>query len=641
MLLIVSISMRKFFLEKLLLVFIFHLFIYYPAASQKQASHWYFGQYAGLDFSSGSPVADNAGQIHYTTSNVEGCASISDSSGMLLFYTDGEVIYNRLHLIMFNGLGLYGGQSSSQSSVIVPMPGDPDKYYVFTTDDFIHNLDHGLNYSIVDMCLASGYGGVMSNFKNVHLLDTASEKVAVCRHSNGTDFWVLTQKHFTNEFYAFQVTATGISNPVMTATGPVHGDGTVYSSIGEMKIAPDGSRIALVDGQGQFPYAEILDFDNSTGVISNPDTLLSVTYPGPYVFEFGVSFSPNSQLVYFAICGYGQGIRQVDAATGTILYNIPVSISTNMVGLQLGPYGKIYCVNQSVNDSVSVINDPDQIGAACNFQLNAIGLNGGLVTFAFPEFIDDFSYPNTTPACGIPQALFTCSGTAICPGTCTSFLNFSSFATSYQWFFPGATPDTSTLLNPSNICYAASGSYDVQLIISGSNGSDTLLQTNLITVYPSPPPQSITQSGDTLFAISGSASYQWYFNGSIINGATAYSYAATQSGDYNVVATDANGCEVEAAIFSVVAGIPFLLGHQELSVYPDPVTNYLKIEYKFAGDEAVSIYDFTGRKIILAEPESVTDHMIIIKNIATMPQGVYVLEISGMNKQSLIRFIKQ
>src|SRR5213079_1157381 len=123
--------------------------------------------------------------------------------------------------------------------------------------------------------------------------------------------------------------------------------------------------------------------------------------------------------------------------------------------------------------------------------------------------------------------------------------------------------------------YANPGTYNVQLIASNSNGSDTLLLTNYITVYPSPPAQSITQNGDTLFAIAGSASYQWYFNANIINGATNYFYVATQSGDYNVVATDVNGCEVEAVINNVAAGLnaPLSFGDGSgVKLYPNPAT---------------------------------------------------------------------
>ena len=62
-----------------------------PTFAQKEAAIWYFGEYAGLDFNSGSPVALTNGQL----STDEGCTTISDKNGNLLFYTDGKVVYNK------------------------------------------------------------------------------------------------------------------------------------------------------------------------------------------------------------------------------------------------------------------------------------------------------------------------------------------------------------------------------------------------------------------------------------------------------------------------------------------------------------------------------------------------------------------
>src|SRR6185295_18578240 len=98
----------------------------------------------------------------------------------------------------------------------------------------------------------------------------------------------------------------------------------------------------------------------------------------------------------------------------------------------------------------------------------------------------------------------------------------------------------STDMNPMSICYNTPGSYDVQLIASDGANSDTLLMQNYIVVYPYPLPQSIQQIGDTLFANQGSPTYQWYYAGVAIPGATNYFYVAPQSGNFSVVATDNN-----------------------------------------------------------------------------------------------------
>ncbi len=63
--------------------FIAVLFILFSicCTAQKQASIWYFGQYAGLDFRSGTPVALNNSAMWTNVAS----AVISDEEGNLCF----------------------------------------------------------------------------------------------------------------------------------------------------------------------------------------------------------------------------------------------------------------------------------------------------------------------------------------------------------------------------------------------------------------------------------------------------------------------------------------------------------------------------------------------------------------------------
>jgi hypothetical protein len=98
-------------------------FITFNSFSQKQASIWYFGAYAGLDFTAGYPaVLTNSALI-----TEEGSATIADREGNLLFYTDGVTVYNRLHQVMLNGLNLWGNYSTTQT-LIVPQPGNVQSF---------------------------------------------------------------------------------------------------------------------------------------------------------------------------------------------------------------------------------------------------------------------------------------------------------------------------------------------------------------------------------------------------------------------------------------------------------------------------------------------------------------------------------
>lgn len=88
---------------------------------------WYFGNKAGIDFNESPPVAlDNS-----IMNAPEGCAIVCDRNGDVIFYTDGDKVFDQTDTEIDNGIG--GDPAASQSSIIVPVPGDETLYYIFTT----------------------------------------------------------------------------------------------------------------------------------------------------------------------------------------------------------------------------------------------------------------------------------------------------------------------------------------------------------------------------------------------------------------------------------------------------------------------------------------------------------------------------
>ena len=96
-----------------------------------QAETWYFGQNAGIDFV-GGPAIPLTNMFNY---NLPQCnALISDSTGSLLFYTDGKSVFDRRKKVMPNGAGLGGNPGVTQPAIIIPNPEDDNLYYIFTVD---------------------------------------------------------------------------------------------------------------------------------------------------------------------------------------------------------------------------------------------------------------------------------------------------------------------------------------------------------------------------------------------------------------------------------------------------------------------------------------------------------------------------
>ncbi len=371
--------------------------------AQNQAANWFFGQGAGINFdiASGAVSSVDTGQLN----TLEGCTSISDNTGNLVLYTDGRTVYNRNHQVMLNGTGLFGDPSSTQSALVVPAPKDPNKYYIFTVDTTINpnsDPDNGFNYSIVDMSLNGGLGGITS--KNVPLLVDSTEKItAVLKDCQSESIWVLTfasfdgSVEFFNTYHAFEVSTTGV-NPtsVVSSFAPIPGS----DPRGQIKVSPDGTKLISANVVGG---TYLYDFDALTGIVSNE---LELTINSPSPFAYGVEFSPSSELLY--VHSYNNetfnGPASIHQSTLTQFNLTSPDIQASEFAvdqrqlyrgsLQLGPNGKIYRALSSNYPNglpfLGVINNPNAIGAACNYQHNAINLSPNLSTQGLPPFIQSF-----------------------------------------------------------------------------------------------------------------------------------------------------------------------------------------------------------------------------------------------------------
>jgi hypothetical protein len=223
------------------------LFCTLTSNAQRQAANWYFGNNAGINFDDSNNVTALTDGALFTE---EGCTSISDDEGNLLFYTNGENVYNRNHQVMPNGFNLNGNQSSTQSAIIIPKPQNSDIYYIFTVDtEFNGDPDEGFQWSEIDMSLDGGLGDI-TNLKNQILLNNSSEKLsAVLKDCQSESIWVVTfadENGFGNNFntvYAYEVTATGVNTNPVISTLPVN----ITEQRGYLKFSPNGEKLAFAN----------------------------------------------------------------------------------------------------------------------------------------------------------------------------------------------------------------------------------------------------------------------------------------------------------------------------------------------------------------------------------------------------------
>ncbi|WP_178989221.1 T9SS type B sorting domain-containing protein [Winogradskyella schleiferi] len=407
--------------------------------AQNEASFWYFGQNAGLQFNaqSGNVAALTNGQIN----TLEGCTSISDENGNLLFYSDGRTVWNSNHQIMSNGdyvggTGLLGDPSSTSSGLIVPKPNDPNKYYLFTVDEPHHDnaaaypnqyngtydpfgtvpfdddgFNNGFNYSLIDMTLNGGLGDVDPVEKNRHLITynpldpeeikyKCSEKITAVRAEDCNSFWVLT--HFVNRFYALKVTENGIiiddseenPNPRVSIVGPtIPVSGYRRNALGYLKASPDGTKIvaanygyATTAGGNAAGSVDLFDFNNETGEVSQHIQIYS---PSEGDSPYGVEFSAESRKVYATISDRAAGngtsrVFQWDLESNDILASrntIHTSDQISAGALQLGIDRKIYRAQLNISNNIEisrylgVIENPEADGMAANYNSQGVLLD--------------------------------------------------------------------------------------------------------------------------------------------------------------------------------------------------------------------------------------------------------------------------
>lgn len=367
-----------------LIIFFLSIFL---AFSQKEASIWYFGEGAGLKFenSNNSPIVLTDGAM----TAPEGCCSISDFEGNLLFYSNGETIWNKYHRIMKNGDGLSGSIYSTQSVIILPKPGDQKLYYVFTINS--DNDKIGLQYSIVDISLDNGSGEVIE--KNIPVFFPVAEKINATRHKNGKDFWIITHELYSNRFVVFLLTQDGLQpDPVFSSAGLTY-SGNRSINMGALKISPDGKK--LVCGVFSKFTFELFDFNNETGEIYNPISIPTNESLNAYSCEF----SPDLKKLYTSSFDSFVRLYQYDLSSGNAkdIINSAVLIADidaiNVLGtLQLAPDGRIYLASNK-SYYLGVIEKPNESGLNCGYNPKGVFLNNKICRLGLPNIIYDYYNP--------------------------------------------------------------------------------------------------------------------------------------------------------------------------------------------------------------------------------------------------------
>jgi len=610
-----SILKNKFF--TIISLFIFSNNIAQTTIQCKSTYNWMFGNYAGITFMGSTqptPTAVSGSAMMMS----EGCASISDEGGSLLFYTDGMSVWDATNTTLPNGTGLAGGGWSAQSSIIAPLPQDDSIYYVFTVKDWISpstggSTAIGFNYSIVDIRLpgngtsANPLGDVDINNKNIPIDTNVREQITAIYHENCQDIWIVTHRgskwHTSNEYLAYLLTPSGLNTtPVISSVGM-----TYYTSnrFGYLKPSHNGQHLCTTLGRGangtnfNGTTVELLEFSNSTGVVSNP---IVIADSGDIVNAYSSEFSPDNNILY--VVGFdGTFINQYDLSSGD--QDTIVASKTNIAtgtskksSLQLGPDNKIYASRDGSN-WLGVIDDPNSL-LNCNYIDQGVNLGSGTAKLGLPTFWKRQYYQVFTE-------------TTICHGDSV--------------FLGGTYQNTPGVYNDTTF---------------GGSLCDSCDQIETTTLSFINVDVSVNNTSPTLTANASNATYQWLDcnNGyAQITGETAQSFTATLNGNYAVEVTKNNCPDTSACIavnnVSIIensfVNIPKL--------FPNPTNGKLTIVLDNTYEDIIlKIRDINGKLLSTQSYKSIQNISFELKQA----NGVYIVEVSNKQGNSAkLRVIKK
>jgi len=413
-------------------------------------------------------------------------ASICDTSGNLLFYTNGVFIANAIHEQMENGEGLNPGQftddfadnglPTEQGALFLPYP-ESDSLYILlhlardwsglvSPNTYIKRF----YYSLIDQSL-DNYRGAIIEKNQLVISDTLNfGKLCAVQHANGRDWWSIIQERNTNRFYRVLINPDGVQ-----FQEPQLLEDSLYSGAGQVVFSPDGSKFVQFTtvnyALGQFIY--IYDFDRCAGLLENPRYLM---YNDSSIAG-GVAISPNSRYLYVSsylrVFQYDLWADDIAATKDTVaIYDGFTSpFGTRFYLAQLAPDGKIYINCTSGVNVMHVINNPDLPGDSCDVCQHCVQLPT-YNAFSMPNFPNYRLGALEGSPCDTLRQPPTAAWSYEAQALELAFQD-SSFHDIRSWHWDFGDGVTDTVPHPVHT-YAAEGVYQVCLAVSNPRGADTL-----------------------------------------------------------------------------------------------------------------------------------------------------------------------
>lgn len=501
--------------------------------AQNNANNWIFGVNTTLNFNTNPPSVTANGNTIDDGNTLEASATISDTYGNLLFYTNGANLYDKSNKLINSSLS--STSDATQGNIVIPVPGSKNQYYVATADassqsclgNGVFGTDRGSRYRIVTVNDST----VTVSSETVLKASGISEAQMAVPSSDG-NYWLITKDRNNNKFNVSKATNANIETPTSSSItdSPVLGtcDYRMY-----LKANNCYTKFVMV-GAG---VVSLFSFNNTSGEITY---ITQWALTNAYSAEFPISDNylyvntndeiTNSVYQYDITSGISATIKGTEKNIGNAFSSI-----SKFGQLQIGSDGIIYASQLSTwsgvgQQYIGAIIAPQSPNATFNNKYINIANSSysQRIGLGLPTFTKSF-VANVRQLTADNEAF---SKAKICVGETVPFsitIN-SGFTNLTSW----EIENTTITENDINYVFNAPGKYPIKVTSYDACGyvkiqTDTLTiidnQIAEIILNPTCPNPSLSATG------SIANNYKWFDKDPSINDANLLQISATYSGN--------------------------------------------------------------------------------------------------------------
>ena len=319
-------------------------------------------------------------------------AQICDTAGRIAAYFNGSQLWDRYgNAILLEVFGYfqpfpYSSKYSYNNAIILPVPDKQDEFILICVNDY---QMEGLPYnSIAPEGLTSVRFKLLPDGRlsiGTIVPSILKDKLpffgvlSACRHANGRDWWIVAPRRFSKDMHSFL-----LSPDTLKYIGIQTLKDTIVDQTFVPGFSPDGNWYARgetykhVSMYEKLNRGQTIPFDRCSGTFGDP-----ITFKIPYE-----DTSSLSQIIYSKSSKYFYLINSLTIWQGESDASDPIKSLIRVCRYDpkivdygyflvfgmafLAPDGKIYVFDGNNNFRVTVINNPDERGMACDARYASI-----------------------------------------------------------------------------------------------------------------------------------------------------------------------------------------------------------------------------------------------------------------------------